>query len=210
MKRNSEIIVVLDRSGSMNRIKQATIEGFNSFLAEQQAVEGKAYLTLVQFDHEYEVVYSGIDIHEVMGLTDTSYEPRGTTALLDAIGRTFEETRDRLFLSKKEEEDNQVVFMIITDGQENASKEYSRKHIFNMIRKGEERYKWQFVFLGANQDAIEEGTRLGVQEKRAMTFASDTEGTGNMFVDLSINIAEMRLGEKDFAFRPSQRMKQKR
>lgn len=210
MKRNSEIIVVLDRSGSMNRIKQATIEGFNSFLAEQQAVEGKAYLTLVQFDHEYEVVYSGIDIHEVMGLTDTSYEPRGTTALLDAIGRTFEETRDRLFLSKKEEEDHQVVFMIITDGQENASKEYSRKNIFNMIRKGEERYKWQFVFLGANQDAIEEASHLGIQESRSMTFVADKEGTNNMFFDMSINIKELRVDDKLFAFKEAQRNKQKR
>lgn len=210
MTRNSEIIVVLDRSGSMNTIKKATIEGFNGFLAEQQTVEGKAHLTLVQFDHEYEVVYSGIDIKEVMGLTEKTYVPRGTTALLDAIGRTFEETRDRLFVAKKEEYYQQVVFMIITDGQENASREYSRRQIFDMIRKGEEKYKWQFVFLGANQDAIEEGSRLGVQESRSMTFASDIEGTKNMFFDLSNNITEVRVGEAQFAFNTSQRKKQKR
>lgn len=210
MTKITEIIVVLDRSGSMDEIKQATIEGFNGFLAEQKAIEGIALLTLVQFDHDYEVVHSGKNLREVAPMSDSTYMPRGTTALLDAIGRTIEETRDRIHLLKDEGIDRKVVFVIITDGEENSSKEYNRRQIFDMIRRGEDQYNWQFVFLGANQDAIQEASRLGVMESRSMTFAADGDGAKNMYFDLIVNIGELRMQEKDFEFKSNQRKKQKR
>lgn len=210
MTKNTEIIVVLDRSGSMDAIKKATIEGFNSFLKEQKAIEGDARFTLVQFDHSYELLYQGLDLKKVKPLTMATYKPRGSTALLDAIGRTIAETNDRISSMKPEFTELQVVFVIITDGHENDSREYVRKQIFDMIRKGEEKDGWQFVFLGANQDAIEEASTLGIMESKSMTFASDGIGAKNMFVDLSINIAEMRVSEKIFSFKESQRNKQKR
>lgn len=210
MTKITEIIVVLDRSGSMDVIKKATIEGFNGFLAGQKAVEGKALLTLVQFDHEYELVHSGKDIREVAPMRDNTYMPRGTTALLDAIGRTIEETRDRIHCLNDEGSERKVVFVVITDGEENSSKEYNRRQIFDMIRRGEEKYKWQFVFLGANQDAIQEASRLGVKESRSMTFAADGDGAKNMYFDLSVNIGELRMEDKDFEFKMNQRKKQRR
>lgn len=209
MKNLSEIIVILDRSGSMGTIKKATIDGYNRFLAEQKALDGKALLTLVQFDHDYEVVFSAIDLQEISPLTAATYKPRGTTALLDAIGKTIEDTRDRL-VAKSEGAVPQLIFLIITDGEENSSRDYSLKQIYDLIRRGEEIYKWQFVFLGANQDAIKTGQSLGVLESKSMTFKSDARGAMNMFEDLSKNIAEVREKQTDFEFKPYQRRKQKR
>lgn len=210
MKKLTEIIVVLDRSGSMEAIKAETIEGFNTFLAHQKSVEGEAKISMVQFDHEYEVICLNKNISAVPYLSLVTYQPRGTTALLDAIGKTIHETKDRVSATKETKATTQVVFVIITDGHENSSSLFNRSQIFKLIRDFESKENWQFVFLGANQDAIEEASYLGIQANRSMTFVADKEGTKNMFFDMSINIQELRVEEKAFAFKTSQRDKQKR
>ena len=210
MAKKTEIIVVLDRSGSMERIRKETMEGFNRFVLEQQATEGEACMTLVQFDNFYEVNYEGMDVHEVRPLDARTYKPRGATALLDAIGQAPRDFRKRVTKTEVAAEGLQVVFVIITDGRENDSKMYSREKIFKMIKKAEEKWGWQYVYLGANQDAIEEASHIGIMEGKAMTFVADKFGTQNMFVDLSINIQEMRVNESAFSFKEEQRKKQER
>ena len=210
MKKKTEIIVVLDRSGSMDSIKAQTIEGFNTFLQHQKSLEEEAVISIVKFDHEFEVICLRKNISEVGYLTEESYQPRGTTALLDAIGKTINETKDRITSTISGKTKTKVVFVIITDGHENSSNLYDRSQIFKLIRDFEKKENWQFVFIGANQDAIEEASRIGVNEKRSFTFVADKEGTKNMFFDVSINIMEMRAEEKDFEFKDSQRSNQKR
>jgi Mg-chelatase subunit ChlD len=210
MKKKTEIIVVLDRSGSMDAIKAEAIEGFNTFLEHQKAIKGEAHLSMIQFDHEYEVICINKKISKASYLSATTYQPRGTTALLDAIGKTIHETKDRISNKKNPAEKAKVVFVIITDGHENSSTLYNRSQIFKLIRDFEKKENWQFVFIGANQDAIEEASHLGINANRSMTFVADKEGTKNMFFDMSINIQEMRCEDKNFEFKDSQRAKQKR
>jgi Mg-chelatase subunit ChlD len=210
MNNSTYITIVLDRSGSMEEIAKQTIAGFNSFLKEQQSVKGDAKITLVQFDHEYQPVYEAIDIHIAPELTRKTYVPRGMTALLDAIGTTIKSTREKIKLMKEHERPSKLIFVVITDGHENHSRYFSRKDIFNKISKMEEKHKWQFVFLGANQDAIDEAGRLGVKAHKAMTYAADSMGTEAMFFDLSRNIAECREKDVDFNFSIEQRKKQQR
>ena len=180
-----DISIVLDRSGSMASIKDDTIGGFNTFISEQQKVDGRGTLTMVQFDNEYEIVHKALQLQKVPVLDDTTFVPRGTTALLDAIGRTIEYTGARLGKMKKAERPDQVLFVIITDGEENASKEFSLKQIHHMIGERKEKDLWQFVFIGANQDAIESGAELGIDAGNTYAFDADSEGTQEMFQQMA-------------------------
>jgi uncharacterized protein YegL len=210
MKNSTYITIVLDRSGSMESIAKQTITGFNTFLKAQQKIEGNAQITLVQFDHEYQPVYEAIDIQRAPFLNRDTYIPRGMTALLDAIGETIKTTRNRIGSLPENERPDKVIFVVITDGHENNSRLYSRRDVFKKIIKMEKKHNWDFVFLGANQDAIAEAGHLGVKAHKAMTFAADESGTNAMFVDLSRNIAECRENDADFNFSPEQREKQQR
>jgi len=163
----TEIVVVLDRSGSMGVIKSDVIGGFNNFLQEQKKLPGKANFTLVQFDDQYEVVYEHIGLKGVPELTDSTYQPRATTALLDAIGKTVVKA-DQL-------KAKQVSFVILTDGLENASREYNRSQIFDMIKDRTDK-GWQFIFLAANQDAIQAGGQIGIPQGQSLTFAHNGKG----------------------------------
>ena len=180
-----DISIVLDRSGSMASIKDDTNGGFNTFISEQQKVDGRGTLTMVQFDNEYEIVHKALQLQKVPVLDDTTFVPRGTTALLDAIGRTLEYTGARLGKMKKAERPDQVLFVIITDGEENASKEFSLKQIHHMIGERKEKDLWQFVFIGANQDAIESGAELGIDAGNTYAFDADSEGTQEMFQQMA-------------------------
>jgi len=176
MKNLTDITIILDRSGSMFTIKSATIEGFNSFINKQQKGDFDANLTFVQFDNEYEKVYEQKEIKKVKYLNHETYIPRGTTALLDAIGLTINSTKKRIKNLDKSKKPRNVVIAIITDGYENASVEYSTKAIFNMIHKREKNDNWNFLFLAANQDAITEGAKFGIHQDRALTFANNDKG----------------------------------
>jgi len=190
----TDIIFVLDRSGSMESIKDETITGFNVFLSEQQKVPGEATMTLAQFDHEYDMVYEARQLRDVAPLNDDTYVPRGYTALLDAIGRTINSTGERLAGMQESQRPGKVVFVILTDGLENYSKEFNTSRINEMIERQRSAYKWEFVFLGANQDAIATATSMGIAQDAAMTFTANAVGTGHLYSGLSENIASYRTG----------------
>lgn len=155
----TDIVVVLDRSGSMQSCKDDAEGGLNAFVDEQKTRPGRAMFSLVQFDTEYEFVHRGVPIAQVPPFT---LIPRGWTALLDAVGRAIIETGDRFSKTPESDRPGLVVFVIITDGQENSSKEFTRDQIKEMIRHQTEVYKWQFTFLGANQDAFAEAGGMGI------------------------------------------------
>jgi len=178
----TQIVVVLDRSGSMDNIARPTVEGINSFIKEQKAAEGEAFMTLVQFDNEYETTYNEKPLNEVIDLVvGETYIPRATTALYDAIGRTINEL--------KTEDD--VVFVIVTDGFENASKEFTQKMVFDKI---EEKKKdgWNFIFLGANQDAMATGGGLGISASNSMSFNSNADSVNFMYHNISSKVSQYR------------------
>jgi hypothetical protein len=191
----TDITIVLDRSGSMQAIKDDTIGGFNSFLKAQQDVPGEATLTLAQFDHEYEVVYQGVNLKDARPLDSSTFVPRGVTALLDAIGRTIIDTGARLAAMPEVERPEKVVFVILTDGHENSSKEFRIERINEMITHQREAYKWEFVFLGANQDAIATASQMGIGANAALTFAANSQGTSRLYHSLSQNVANYRTGQ---------------
>lgn len=180
--KKTDIVVVLDRSGSMQSIGKATVEGFNTFLNEQQGAEGEATITLIQFDDRYEENYKALPINEAGPLLlGENFIPRGSTALLDAIGKTIEEL----------ETPNDVVFVIITDGEENASRTYTKEAINKMIET-KEKEGWAFLFLAANQDAIAAGGSIGIKSGNSMTFGTDDISVTNTYMSFSKNISSYR------------------
>lgn len=193
MRQNhTDITVVLDKSGSMASIAADTIGGFNTFLKDQKEAAGTAEISLYQFDDIFEANYVGKNIQETEDLTSKTFVPRGSTALLDAIGRSIVETGERLSKNPAEK----VVFVIITDGGENASREYTRDKIFEIITEQKNIWKWEFVFLGANQDAISVGSSFGINAGNSMTYAANSVGTTMAFCSVSKNLSSMRSGVK--------------
>ena len=182
-KNETEIVVVLDRSFSMTKIAKATVDGFNTFLKEQQNAEGTAFITLVQFDDRYEIDYKSIPVKEARELVlNETFVPRGSTALLDALGKTIEELKT----------DRDVVFVILTDGEENASLTYKRDAIFKMIETQQNELKWKFIFMGANQDAIAVGSTLGISSKMSMTYGADDIHVVKALSNMSSNMTMYR------------------
>ncbi|MCK9268637.1 MAG: VWA domain-containing protein [Alkaliphilus sp.] len=174
--RKTEIIFILDRSGSMSGLEEDTIGGYNSMLEKQQKEKGEAVVTTVLFDHEYEIIHDRINIREILPITKREYFVRGSTALLDAIGITVNKIINGTKNTKKEYRADKVMFVIITDGMENSSHEYSYEKVKAMIERQKERYEWEFIFLGANIDAISTAARLGIRENRAANYNADSEG----------------------------------
>ncbi len=177
MKNNyAEIAFVLDRSGSMNICRDAAIEGFNRFLKEQQQVEGLAKLTLVLFDDEYLVPVNALPVAEVVPLDEETYVPRGSTALLDAIGRTIKELGTRLAALPESDRPAQVIVAILTDGEENSSHNYTWHQLAAAIKRQTEEYRWTFLFLGANQDAIATAAQMNIAAANAASYVQDGPG----------------------------------
>jgi hypothetical protein len=160
--------MVLDRSGSMQSIKDDTIGGFDAFTSEQRRLPGRCTVSLVQFDNVYEEVYTGRDLADVPGLT---LVPRGSTAMLDAIGRAVNATGARLAAMPEDARPGTVIVGIMTDGLENASREFTYPMVKALIEQQEQVYGWTFMYMGANQDAIEVGASLGVARDRSLTYA---------------------------------------
>ena len=179
MKKNvTEIVVVVDRSGSMQSIKKEMEEGFNKFIEDQKNGENECVISLYQFDSSYEEVYSNLPLKEAPKF---ELHPRGGTALLDALGRTITNVHERLNKLSDDQKPDQVIFMIITDGQENESKEFQRTHIFDMIKERREKFLWEFVFLGTDQDAIAVARDLGASTSNAVTYERSTKGVSSLF-----------------------------
>jgi hypothetical protein len=188
MKNMTDINIVLDRSGSMGSCRQPTIDSFNEFIEGQKNGPDEAIISLYRFDHEYEAVYEGRDVAVAPKLSANNYVPRGSTALLDAIGRTIDSVGARLANTPDYKRPNKVVVVIVTDGQENASKEYDRSRIFSMIRHQEEAYKWTFVFLGANQDSYTEAGHMGFRHANTLNYAATDKGLRHSTQVLTSNL----------------------
>ncbi len=199
----THIAVILDRTGSMEEIRDDTIGGFNAFLGEQKAQEGKATLTLVQFDSQdpYEVIHRFKPIMEVPQLTRETYVPRATTPLLDALGRGINDLEKSLADMDKQDRPQKVVFAVLTDGQENASHEFRKDQIMKMINDKTEKEAWQFVFLSSDLAAIGDAQDMGFRSSRSMAFVKDETGTEEAWISFSRRTTEFRSGSKpDMAF----------
>jgi len=199
--KKTHIVVVLDRSGSMASCKADTIGGFNTLLEDQQKQEGEAVFTLTQFDTEYDIVYNGVDIKKVKPLDGITFVPRGATALLDAIGRTIEATKAVVRPGGGTckdcpdfKQETGVVFVVITDGEENSSQEFNHDQIMNMIKQCREQFRWEFVFLGAQENAIQQGVQLGFYLHNTARYSSSEAGTQNAYVTVSNCVSSYRSG----------------
>ena len=173
----TELAFILDRSGSMGGLEGDTIGGYNAMLAKQRAAAGEARITTVLFDDRYELLHNRADIRSAAPITEREYFVRGSTALLDAIGRTIDTLIRAQRNADREHRAERVIFVITTDGMENASREYDSARVKAMIERQKNRYGWEFLFLGANIDAIETAGRFGIASNRAQNYCADEEGT---------------------------------
>ena len=182
MKNNlTELVFIMDRSGSMAGLESDTIGGFNGMLAKQKKEEGDALVTTVLFDDGFEVLHDRADIKEVKPITSRDYYVRGCTALLDAVGKTIMMIKQSQKAANKEERAGQVLFVITTDGLENASKEFTYEKIKMLIEKQTEKHGWKFLFLGANINAAAEAAKVGINAKYSAKYSADGEGTQKNF-----------------------------
>lgn len=188
----TELVFILDKSGSMAGLESDTIGGFNSMLQKQKALPGQCRITTVLFDNRYELLHDRIDIRAVSPMTEKEYQVGGSTALLDAIGRTIQKLVSVQRNTAEEYRADNVMFVIITDGAENASREYSSDKVKAMIEHEKEKYNWEFVFLGANIDAVETAGRFGIAPDRAVDYVPDGAGTELNFQMMSEAVATFR------------------
>lgn len=188
----TELVFILDRSGSMSGLESDTIGGFNSVLTKQQAQEGSAYVTTVLFDDHYELLHDRFNLAKISKITEKEYYVRGSTALLDAIGKTIHKIGNTQKYAADEDRAETVMFVIITDGMENASVEYSYEQIKKMIDRQTKKYGWEFIFLGANIDAVEVAGRFGIQKDRAANYHADQEGTMLNYQVISETVSMIR------------------
>ncbi len=171
----TELVFILDRSGSMSGLEEDTIGGFNGMLQKQKKEDGEANITTILFDDQIEIVHDRFPIDVVKPLTDKDYYVRGCTALLDAVGSTVRKVENIQKRLPEEYRAEHVIFVITTDGQENASQEYSVNMVKKMIEQNQER-GWQFLFLGANIDAVKEATKIGIRKTNAASYKNDSKG----------------------------------
>jgi len=188
----TEIIFILDRSGSMSGLEQETIKGYNNFLNGQRELPGAAQVTTVLFDNQYELLHNGVNIRLVKPITGDEYFTRGSTALLDAVGKTILDVGNRLDHTSEDDRPGRVVLIITTDGCENASQEFTRAKIRSMIRHQREKYSWEFIFLGANIDADETADELGIAGNRTANFNADKDGLNTLFCCLECFVSDIR------------------
>lgn len=193
MKKNlTELVFILDKSGSMSGLKKDTIGGYNAMLEQQRKVDGECVITTVLFDNRYELLHDRIDIRAIQSISEKEYFVGGSTALLDAIGKTIHKIGTAQKNTAEDYRAERVMFVIITDGEENASRHYSSVQVKEMIQRQKERYGWEFIFLGANIDAVETAGRFGIGADRAVDYVPDGEGTELNFHMMSETVAAFR------------------
>lgn len=193
MKKNlTELVFILDRSGSMSGLEKDTIGGYNSMLEQQRKVDGECVITTALFDNCYELLHDRIDIRAVQPITAKEYFVGGSTALLDAIGKTIHKIGTVQKNTAEDYRAEKVMFVIITDGEENASRHYSSLQVKEMIQRQKEKYGWEFIFLGANIDAVDTAGRFGIDADRAVDYVPDGEGTELNFRMMSETVATFR------------------
>ena len=196
MKRNvTELVFLLDRSGSMQGLEADTIGGFNAMLEKQKKEPGVVLVTTVLFDHETEMLHDRADLRRVAPLTAKEYTVRGTTALLDALGSTIRHIGMVHRYARKEDVPEHTIFVVTTDGMENASRRWSLSQVRRMIEEKQRKCGWEFLFLGANIDAVETAGSLGIRPERAANFACDSEGLRLQFEAIGSAFSCARRGE---------------
>lgn len=194
MKGLTELIFILDRSGSMAGLESDTIGGFNSLIAKQKKEEGQALVSTVLFDDRSDVLHDRVPLDKIAPMTDDDYFVRGCTALLDAVGGAIHHIGNVHKYARPEDRPEKTMVIITTDGMENASKRYTYEKVKTMIERQKEKYGWEFIFLGANIDAVEVAGRFGISEDRAANYHSDEEGTALNYEVLSEAICQVRMG----------------
>lgn len=188
----TEIVFILDRSGSMMSLTDDAIGGFNSFVEKQKNEPGEALLTTVLFDDQYEILHSGMNIKDVQPLSKDQYWARGMTAMYDAIGKTINEVGRRLSETPEGQRPGKVVFVITTDGLENASLEFSQAKVKEMIQHQTEKYSWEFIFLGANIDSVKTAENIGINKDYAADYIYSAQGTSSMYAAVDCAVSSLR------------------
>jgi len=193
MKTNlTELVFILDRSGSMGGLESDTIGGFNSMLVKQQEEPGECRITTVLFDDKYEVLHDRIDVKAVSQITSQEYYVRGCTALLDAVGKTIKKIHKVQKNTDKDYRADKVLFVITTDGMENASREFTYDSVKKLVERQKKKHNWEFIFLGANIDAIDVANKFGIAKDRTQNFHNDSEGIELNYAVLCETVSEFR------------------
>lgn len=188
----TELVFILDRSGSMSGLEADTIGGFNSMIEKQRRQEGECFVSTVLFDHESFVLHDRIPLESVPKMTENDYTVRGCTALIDAIGMAIKHIGNIHKYARPEDVPQNTMFVITTDGQENASRVYSSDKVKKMIEKQKEKYGWEFLFIGANIDAVETAASFGIARDRAVNYNADSKGTRVLYEAVSDAVCSMR------------------
>ena len=188
----TELVFILDRSGSMAGLEADTIGGFNAMIEKQRNEPGEAFVSTVLFDHCSEVIHDRVSLSKLPKLTEKDYYVRGCTALLDAVGSAISHIGNVHKYAREEDRPEKTLFVITTDGMENASRRYSYEKVKAMITRQKEKYGWEFLFLGANIDAAREAARFGISEDRTADYLADSQGTGVIYEAVSETVCNFR------------------
>ncbi len=188
----TELVFILDRSGSMAGLEADTIGGFNAMIEKQRREEGACYVSTVLFDNDSEVLHDRVRLSDINPMTDKDYTVRGCTALIDAIGGAIHHIGNVHKYARPEDVPALTMFIITTDGMENASKKYTSERVKGMIERQKEKYGWEFLFIGANIDAVETAARYGIERDRAVNYNADGEGTRVLYESVSKAVCKLR------------------
>ncbi len=191
--RITELVFILDRSGSMSGLESDTIGGFNSMIEKQKKTDGTVLVSTVLFDHESAVLHDRVPLADIRPMTDADYAPRGSTALFDALGSAIHHIGNVHKYARREDVPAKTLFVITTDGMENASHRYDREKVKAMIRRQTDRFGWEFLFLGANIDAAETAESIGIHRDRAVDFIADACGTQKNYAAVSEAVTRIRV-----------------
>ena len=193
MKNNiTELVFILDRSGSMAGLEGDTIGGFNSLIEKQRRQEGKCYVSTVLFDNVSEVLHDRVELSEIRNMTEDDYTVRGCTALIDAIGGAIHHIANIHKYARPEDVPEHTMFVIMTDGMENASRRYTSGEVKKMIEKEKEKYGWEFLFIGANIDSVETARHFGIGADRSVNYHADAQGTAVVFESVAETVYSVR------------------
>ena len=193
MKKNlTEMVFILDKSGSMSGLESDTIGGFNAMINKQKKEEGTAYVTPILFDNNSETIHDRVPLDEIKPMTDKDYVVGGCTALIDAIGEAVEHISTIHKYARPEDIPEHTVFVITTDGMENASKKFTSKQVKKIIEEKKKKNNWEFLFIGANIDAVETASHFGIDSNRAVNYHADKKGTSVLYESVSNAIGKMR------------------
>ncbi|MBQ3150608.1 MAG: hypothetical protein IJB86_05115 [Clostridia bacterium] len=188
----TELVFILDRSGSMSGLEKDTIGGFNSMIEKQKALDGECYVSTVLFDNVSEVIHDRVKLSEIKPMTDKDYFVRGSTALIDALGSAIHHIGNVHKYARDEDVPENTVFVITTDGMENASRNYSSAKVRSMIERQKKKYGWEFLFIGANIDAVETAENYGIDADRAVNYYADAKGTRTLYNAVAGAVSNMR------------------